>query len=330
MGASGPARGPQGLDPHGGVCEGQDLEPIAENALGCGLMSGYTPVFDSVFNGTLCGKWPTLPVWLTILPMADKNGVIDMTPQAMSAVTGWPLDLLKQAIDELCAPDPESRSDEHEGRRLELIDSHRSWGWRVVNHGKYKEKARKLSYDTERTASGKDAERKKAERAAKSREVPRSPDAPRDIPLSDADTDTDLNPKNPSAASPPGKRVVPRGNDPDWFLDFKLAYPERAGDQGWRRALRAANARIAEGHTAAELIAGAKRYAAFVDATGKRATEFVKQAATFLGPDKPFLLPWKPPPKPETDTERLLRLNSTHDDRVIEHEPETPALLVQH
>lgn len=133
-----------------------------------------------------------------------------------------------------------------------------------------------------------------------------------------------------SAAAPPGKRKVSRETDPDWLLDFKLAYPERAGDQGWRRAMRAGNARLAEGHTPAELIAGATRYAAFVDATGKRATEFVKQAATFLGPDKPFLLPWKPPPKPETDTERLLRLNSTHDDRVIEHEPETPALLVQH
>lgn len=106
-------------------------------------MSGYTSVFDTVFQGTLCGRWPTLPVWLTILPMADKNGHINMTYQAISAVTGWPIDLLKQAIAELMAPDPESRTAVCEGRRLELIDpQNRQWGWRVINHALYREKAR--------------------------------------------------------------------------------------------------------------------------------------------------------------------------------------------
>lgn len=95
-----------------------------------------------------------------------------------------------------------------------------------------------------------------------------------------------------TAAAPPN---APRETE-GWFLDFKLAYPDRAGDQGWRKALRAANARIAEGHKPEEFIEGAKRYAVFVAAKGDTGTEFVKQAATFLGPDKPFLLPWKPPP----------------------------------
>ena len=89
---------------------------------------------------------------------------------------------------------------------------------------------------------------------------------------------------------------VPRGTDPEWWLDFKLAYPPRAGDQGWRRAQKAANARQSEGHTPDEFIAGAKRYAAFVAATGKSGTEYVKQTASFLGPDKPFLEAWQPPP----------------------------------
>jgi len=83
---------------------------------------------------------------------------------------------------------------------------------------------------------------------------------------------------------------------PEWWLAFKLAYPERAGDQGWRKAQRAAHARISEGHTPSEFIAGANRYSQFVDATGKRGTEYVKQAASFLGPEKSFLEPWTPPP----------------------------------
>ncbi len=101
-------------------------------------------------------------------------------------------------------------------------------------------------------------------------------------------------------------RGVSRETSANWMLDFKLAYPDRAGDQGWGKAVRAANARIAEGHTAFEFITGAKRYAAFCEATGKLGSEYVKQACTFLGPDKPFLLPWHPPPKAENASERIL------------------------
>lgn len=105
-------------------------------------MSGYTPVFDTVFDGTLCGRWPTLAVWLTILPMADKHGHIDITYQAIATRSGWPLELLKQAIAELMAPDPESRTADCEGRRLELLDpANRQWGWRVVNIQIYRDKA---------------------------------------------------------------------------------------------------------------------------------------------------------------------------------------------
>jgi hypothetical protein len=104
--------------------------------------------------------------------------------------------------------------------------------------------------------------------------------------------------KNPSASATPTRSTkppnVPHETD-GWFLDFKIAYPTRSGDHGWRKALRAAHARILEGHTPEEFIEGAKRYAEFCRLTGKQGTEFVKQAATFLGPDKPFLEPWNPP-----------------------------------
>lgn len=154
-------------------------------------MQGYTPVFGSVYAGTLCGKWPTAAVWVSLLPLCDKRGHIDMSHIAISALTGWPLELLRQGISELMKPDPASRSPDEDGRRLILLDpDHRDWGWRVVNHGLYREKARKLQYDTERTASGRDAERKK-----ESREVPRSPDTSREVPLSDADADASKRPR---------------------------------------------------------------------------------------------------------------------------------------
>jgi hypothetical protein len=123
----------------------------------------------------------------------------------------------------------------------------------------------------------------------------------RNVSVTPPDSDTDSE-KDTSAGKPPTR--VSRETQPDWLLDFKLAYPARAGDQGWRRAVKAANARLAEGHTVAEFIAGAKRYAAHCEALGKVGTEFVKQAATFLGPDKPFLESWSAPSK----------VNGTHKD----------------
>jgi hypothetical protein len=131
-------------------------------------MSGYIPIFDTVFNGSMHGKWPTLPVWLTILPLADRHGHIDLTPEAIAARTGWPIDLLLEGIKDLCEPDPRSRSDAEGGARLVLIDDHRDWGWRIVNHGAYREKARKQMNDIERVASGENAERLRARRAATS------------------------------------------------------------------------------------------------------------------------------------------------------------------
>ena len=79
------------------------------------------------------------------------------------------------------------------------------------------------------------------------------------------------------------------------MIEFHALYPKRAGNQPWKGAWKAARARIAEGHTTAEFIDGARRYQAFCIATGKIGTEFVQQAATFLGPSKPFLQPWDPP-----------------------------------
>ena len=121
------------------------------------------------------------------------------------------------------------------------------------------------------------------------------------LATSDIDTDTDteidispLTPLKPKKAKP---------GVPEWFQQFRDLYPERAGDQGWQRALKAANARMAEGHTPDEFIEGAMRYRAFCEQTGKLGTEYVKQAASFLGPDKAFALPWNPP-KTKAETQQ--------------------------
>lgn len=79
---------------------------------------------------------------------------------------------------------------------------------------------------------------------------------------------------------------------PPEFEALWSAYPKRMGDNPKRRALHAWRARCREGAEPAAIVAGVERYAAFVRANGKEHTEFVKQTATFLGPDKAFLESW--------------------------------------
>jgi hypothetical protein len=83
--------------------------------------------------------------------------------------------------------------------------------------------------------------------------------------------------------------------EPPEFSELKLIFPKRAGSQPWANALKAIDARLREGHSWAEILDGARRYAAYIHATGKERTEHVLQAATFCGPSKRFLEPFDLP-----------------------------------
>lgn len=145
---------------------------------------GYAPVFQSVFRGTLCGRWPDLPVWLTLLPLMDSRGEIDMTHEAIAALTGWPIELLRQAIAALEQPDPRSRSQAEEGRRLVRLEAGRDWGWRVVNHAMYRAKASDLNQSRRQIEDGRNAEKTRRYRE-------RQRHAPADTGKTPADTGKD-------------------------------------------------------------------------------------------------------------------------------------------
>ena len=76
------------------------------------------------------------------------------------------------------------------------------------------------------------------------------------------------------------------------FEEAWQAYPKRSGGNNKLSAFKAWNARIKQGVKPETMLAGVKRYAAFMASEGKIGTSFVKQAATFFGPDKHFDEPW--------------------------------------
>lgn len=98
----------------------------------------YAKLFSSLYQGTLRGNTHGIVVFTNMLAHCDMAGFVDMHPKAIAEETGLTVDEVRAAIGELESPDPESRSPEEEGRRIMRIDDHRAWGWRVVNHGKYR------------------------------------------------------------------------------------------------------------------------------------------------------------------------------------------------
>lgn len=98
----------------------------------------YGKIFESMYDGTLSADWKAMVTFQQLIVLADKDGVIDITPPALSRRTGIPIDIIDHGLKKLAEPDPYSRSDVAEGRRIELIDDHRPWGWRIVNYDQYR------------------------------------------------------------------------------------------------------------------------------------------------------------------------------------------------
>ena len=98
----------------------------------------YGKLFDSMYDSTLAEDWRALVTFQQMIILCDADGMLDMTPQALSRRTSIPIEHIKSGISILELPDPYSRTPDQEGVRIELIDDHRPWGWHIVNHEKYK------------------------------------------------------------------------------------------------------------------------------------------------------------------------------------------------
>jgi hypothetical protein len=99
----------------------------------------YAKIYSQIFNSSIAEDWQTRHVFEDLIKLADRHGHVDMTPEAISRQTNVPLDVVTRAMAELQKPDPRSRSRNEEGRRIVLVDPARDWGWKIVNHGYYRQ-----------------------------------------------------------------------------------------------------------------------------------------------------------------------------------------------
>lgn len=99
-------------------------------------MAGYTKLFNSILASTI---WradnDTRIVWITMLAMANKRGIVEASIPGLADFARVPIDACQRALANLLSPDEFSRTKDHDGRRIKAIDG----GWQLLNHGKYRD-----------------------------------------------------------------------------------------------------------------------------------------------------------------------------------------------
>lgn len=246
-------------------------------------MSGYTPLFQSLTTGTLCGRWPDIGLWPIVLSLANKSGEVDVTPAYLAGVTGLAIEEVVACMERFCAPDPYSRSTSDNGARLRLIDPDaRKWGWVVVNHAKYREMARLKAKSAREVESGQNANRMQGrvsppETAADRRSPPQT------APHTQTHTQTQTHIESKSARE--GGDVPRRTIDGCEFVDKRLrpAYPRGTfRHTHWLLAGRSVERLVDAGADPDEIVANAEAYQRQQEAMGNEGTQFVKAPSRWL------------------------------------------------
>lgn len=100
---------------------------------------GYTKLFDRLVRSSIWDEdAETCKVWITMLALSDKDGNVISTVKSLALMSRVGVEKTVEALAKFLAPDPEGLTQEHEGRRLSLIEG----GWHLLNHSKYRQMLR--------------------------------------------------------------------------------------------------------------------------------------------------------------------------------------------
>jgi len=180
----------------------------------------FGKLFASMYDGTIYGHWEAIVTFQQMICLANRDGVLDMNPEALAARTSIPVDIIRRGIEYLEQPDPESRSTACEGRRIERLDTHRSWGWRIVNYPYYRALAsseQKLVSDRERLRKKRAREKALPTTNATSCDMSQASQVIAEVAHAEADAEASSLPTQnvgKGGPEPPGALRLPVDNSP--------------------------------------------------------------------------------------------------------------------
>jgi len=97
----------------------------------------YSKLFSSITTSTIwCESDSTRLVWITMLAMADRNGYVGASIPGLASIARVDVEKCRAAIACFLSPDPDSRTQAHEGRRIEEADR----GWNILNYDDFRKR----------------------------------------------------------------------------------------------------------------------------------------------------------------------------------------------
>lgn len=149
----------------------------------------YVKLFADILASTIWAESDTTRiVWITMLAMADRDGVVLGSCPGLAHFARVGPDDCSKALAVLSSPDPDSRTKDFDGRRIQAIDG----GWLVLNYETHRDRA---TLEERREKDRLRQERKRRRDAAKpSRDVTK-------ITPSDAEADAETSKKKAAPAA---------------------------------------------------------------------------------------------------------------------------------
>lgn len=99
-------------------------------------MPGFVKIYGTILNSSVWSESnSTRLVWITMLALADRNGLVRSSTRGLAHAARVTDDECREALRVLLAPDPDSSSPQHEGRRIVALPG----GWVVLNYTTYRE-----------------------------------------------------------------------------------------------------------------------------------------------------------------------------------------------
>lgn len=100
-------------------------------------MAGYTKLFGSILDSSIWREPDTTRlVWLTLMAMADRDGIVDASIDGIADRAKVRLEAAEGAMACFMAPDPKSKNPANKGRRVERTTE----GYRLLNYDFYRQK----------------------------------------------------------------------------------------------------------------------------------------------------------------------------------------------
>lgn len=100
-------------------------------------MAGYSKLFSSIVTSSIwCEDNVVLRVWIAMLATCNADGVVDGAVTGFASLARVGVDDMRRALEVLMSPDPDSRTPDNEGRRIEAVPG----GWRILNYQAYRDR----------------------------------------------------------------------------------------------------------------------------------------------------------------------------------------------